>query len=283
LQTLSRDNGFLAVGLQGAPKEAARAWIRAHRELFGLSAASVDALELVRDSILANGSAHVLLFGQRIGGVPVMHEGRIKIGIVDGKLFWVASSSIGETGALRQPLLGAAQAWLRAAAFLRLPVGLGNLRGTRQDGGWTLFDVTGLSHPQRARLVALGVPGAGAVTAYETVVLNVGAAETLGYTAFVDAVSGRVLVGQDRVHRLAEGGGIASVSASLEATETAGVQKTEVYQGEYPPDQGSQCGPCHGPFTAQPADHWVRLAATLAGTVAANDMTLTVYAGDPTC
>src|SRR6185436_15237264 len=69
IHTLSKDGGFLAVGLQGSPAEAARSWIRSHRELFGLSAASVDALELVRDSILANGSAHVLLFGQRIGGV----------------------------------------------------------------------------------------------------------------------------------------------------------------------------------------------------------------------
>ena len=280
IHTLSKDGGFLATGLQGDPAAAARAWIRSHRELFGLSVESVDNLELVRDSALAGGSAHVLLFGQRVGGVPVMHEGRIKVGIVDGNLFWVASSSIGEAGPLGEPVLGPAQAWLQAAAFLGLSPGVGAIGGSGQEGSWTLLDVAGFSHPQRARLVALGVPGAGAVPAYETVVLNVTAAETLGYTAFVHAVSGQVLVGQNRVQRLAEGGGVASVTAPV-ATE--GVQKTEVYQGEYPPGQATQCGPCHGPFTAQPGESWTRLVATLAGTVAANDMTLTVYAGDPAC
>jgi extracellular elastinolytic metalloproteinase len=280
IQTLSKEDGFLAVSLPGTPEEAARSWIRSHRELFGLSVESVDNLELVRDSILTGGSAHVLLFGQHIGSLPVMHEGRIKVGIVDGNLFWVASSSIGEAGALSEPVLGAAQAWLRAAAFLGLPVGAGNLGGSSQQGSWTLLQVTGLSHPQRARLVALGIPGAGAVPAYETLVLNATAAETLGYTVFVDAVSGQVLVGQNRVHQLADGGGIASVAAPV---ETAGTQKTEVYQGEYPPAQASQCGPCHGPFTAQPAEGWVRLVATAAGTVAANDFDLTIHAGDPTC
>lgn len=279
IHTLSKDGGFLAVGLQGSPEEAARAWIRSHRELFGLSLESVDNLELVRDSILTGGSAHVLLFGQRVGGVAVMHEGRIKIGIVDGNLFWVASSSIGEAGALDGPVLGAAQAWLNAAIFLGLSVGVDDIGGSSEEGTWTLLDVAGLSHPQRARLVALGVPGTGAVPAYETIVLDVTPSETLGYTAFVNAVTGEVLVGQNRVHRLAEGGGIASVSAPVET----GNQKTEVYQGEYPPDQGSQCGPCHGPFTAASTESWSRLVATAAGTVAANDMTLTVYADDPAC
>ncbi|HEX7180803.1 MAG TPA: M36 family metallopeptidase [Thermoanaerobaculia bacterium] len=279
IHTLSKDGGFLAVGLQGDPEQAARSWIRSHRELFGLSAESVDNLELVRDSVLTGGSAHVLLFGQRVGDVPVMHEGRIKMGIVDGKLFWVASSSIGEAGALGEPVLGATQAWLRAAAFLGLPTGAGSIGQAGQDESWTLLNVAGLSHPQRARLVALGMPGAGAVPAYETIVLNVTPAETLGYTVFVDAVSGQVLVGQNRVHRAAEGGGIASVSAPVDTDN----QRTETYQGEYPPSQGSQCGPCHGPFTAAPTESWSRLVATLAGTVAANDMTLTVYAGDPTC
>lgn len=279
IHTLAKDGGFLAVGLQGDPAEAARSWIRSHRELFGLSAESVDNLELVRDSVLTGGSARVLLFGQRVGDVPVMHEGRIKIGVVDGNLFWVASSSIGEPGALAEPVLGPTQAWLRAAAALGLSIGADGIGEAGRDESWTLLDVAGLSHPQRARLVALGMPGAGAVPAYETIVLNVTPAETLGYTVFVDAVSGQVLVGQNRVHRLEEGGGIASVSAPVDT----GNQRTETYQGEYPPDQGSQCGPCHGPFTVAPTESWSRLVATLAGTIAANDMTLTVYANDPAC
>ena len=125
------------------------------------------------------------------------------------------------------------------AVFSAAPVSI--LSGQSSSLSWTTSNASSVSI----------TPGVGAVPAYEAIVLNVGAAETLGYTAFVDAVSGRVLVGQNRVQRLAEGGGITSISAPV---ETTGVQKTEVYQGEYPPDQASQCGPCHGPFTAQPAD-----------------------------
>ena len=280
LHTLVKAEGFLATGLQGDPEAAARAWIRSHRELFGLSEEGVDSLELVRDSLLSNGSARVLLFGQRVGGLPVMHEGRIKIGLVDGNLFWVASSSIGDSGPLAEPVLGAAQAWLRAAGSLGLSVALADVTGSSQDGSWTLLDVAGLSHPQRARPVALGIPGSGAVPAWETIVLDVTPDEMLGYRSFVHAVSGEVLVGQNRVEQLAEGGGIASLTAPV---ETEGTQKTEVYQGDYPPSQGTQCGPCHGPFAAEADESWVRLVATLAGALAANDMTLTVFAGDPTC
>jgi extracellular elastinolytic metalloproteinase len=120
VHTLRSPSGFLATGLNGDPEAAARTWLKAHRELFRLSAASVDALELIRETPLNQSGAVVLLFRQVANGMPVAYDGRIKMGLVNGQLFWVASSSIGDIGALPATQLTPMQAWLTAASAVAL-------------------------------------------------------------------------------------------------------------------------------------------------------------------
>ena len=51
----------------GSAADVARGFIRAHRDLFRLSAADVDGLDLVNDSKLVRSDGHAVLFRQRFG------------------------------------------------------------------------------------------------------------------------------------------------------------------------------------------------------------------------
>lgn len=179
IQVLVRPGGFLgAVDPVAASADAARQWISEHRELFGLSATSVADLELSRTSNLEDSAVQVFLFTQRaprVGGgyLSVMHEGRIKVGIVGGEVFWVSSSSVGDIGPLPRPVLTPQEVWLAAATRLGFTaLGIGDIAVTGEDETWTTLAVDGISDVQRVRPVALGMPGSGAVTAYEVIVLR---------------------------------------------------------------------------------------------------------------
>lgn len=269
VHALFRDDGFLATGLAGDPATAARQWIRAHRELFGLSEAGVEALALERDARFEGSSTRVLLFGQRAGAMPVAPEGRIKVALVDGNLFWVASSAVGEPGEPAAPALDAQQAWIAAAQGLGLDVALEDLSAVRSEGDWQVFDVVGLSHPGRARPVVVGVPGAAAQTAWETIVVDFRDGDLIGFTTFVDGASGERLVGVDRVQQALE---------SDEELPASG----EAFAGSYPPNQVGTCGPCHGPFTATAEADWDALEV-IAHHLAAGDITFDVFLDDPGC
>src|SRR5687768_17423697 len=65
---VTANEGALQRGLPAGAEAAARAYLRADRELFGLSAAAVDELELVSVSPLGDGAA--VLLRQRFGALP---------------------------------------------------------------------------------------------------------------------------------------------------------------------------------------------------------------------
>lgn len=96
IDTLIRHGGYLAEGLGGTPVEAARQFIKTNRALFKLSAASVDQLELVNDAITPNNPGHAVLFRQRFGGLPATQDGLIMVAVVEGKVYYVSSSSAGD-------------------------------------------------------------------------------------------------------------------------------------------------------------------------------------------
>lgn len=266
--------GFLAYGLPGGdPEDVARTWISDNRSLFGLSSEGVDSLTVERVAHLQGSSAVVVELVQRADGVPVMYDGRIKIGLVDGNLFWVSSTSIGDPGSLSAASLTATEAWLEAATGLGMPVTLGDIDTPTTDGSWQTFSVSGLSGLQRSRLVALGIPGQGAIPAFETVVMDQSHGGLIGYTTFVDASSGARLVGRNRVQQ-------SMGEEDEEPVETPA--QVEAFNGSYPPNQVGTCGPCEGPFTAEPADAWDELAVTVHH-LAGGDITFKVFFNDPSC
>lgn len=201
-RVLLRPDGFLSLSPAGDPVVAARGWIREHRVLFRLSDSGVDSLTVLRVSRLADSDAQVVLFGQRAGALELVREGRIKVGLADGQVFWVSSSAVGDVADPGSPALTATDAWLAAAGDLGLSFLPSDLTAAGQDHGWSLFEVPGLSHLQRVRPVALALPGAGAVPAFETIVLDVQAGRATAYTSFVDGHTGEVLVRHNRTWRL---------------------------------------------------------------------------------
>ena len=260
-QSLIRFGGYLATGLNGNPATAARNWIAANKELFRLSDFGVSNLELVSDTKLAGTNAYIVLFRQKFGELTAAQDGMITVGIVNGKIAYVSSSAVGDQATPGPASISATAAWLKAAQNVGLKPLLGQIHKIRQDAGWTLFDVTGFSHPQRSRLVAFPTP-AGARPAYETIVLDARGGRSLAYTHFIDAQTGAVLFRQNKVYRLA-----------------APIPSSEAFTGAFNPPTAGTCGTAHGPYTAPVGTQTIDVIASADNP--ANDIVLKLFKGKP--
>jgi len=197
--------GFLATGLPGSEAEAARAFLRANRELFRLSEAEVDDLRVLNDSPLGRDGGHAVLFRQRFGSLNAGQDGLVAVGVVRGSVAYASSSLAGDTGAPAPATISALDAYRKAAADLGRTVGRDDVGVLGVQRGWNAFKVAGVVETQRARLVAVPTPGDGVRAAYETIVLdNDDDHGPLAVTHFIDARSGAVLMRQNRVDRATE-------------------------------------------------------------------------------
>jgi extracellular elastinolytic metalloproteinase len=229
-KSLIKYGGYLATGQSGDAVTIARNWILANRTLFRLSDQSVGKLELLNDSKMANSDSHAVMFRQSFAGLPAAQDGMIIVGVAGDKIAYVSSSAIGDQPAPQEPVLSATSAWLAAAASINHSVAPLDITNLRQEHSWALFNVTGLSHPQRARLVAFAIPGGGVRPAFETIFLNVQGGDATAYKFIVDAASGQVLFRQNAVQQ----------AAAMFAPQTT------PFQGTYQDDPAPQmCGPFH--------------------------------------
>ena len=193
-QVLTADQGYLATGLSGDPVVAAEEWLADNSELLGIDGSNVASLELLSSAPIGAGRA--VLFRQRFGALPAGHDGLVVVGVVDGKVAYVSSTLAGGDLA-GEASLSPADAFRRAAASAGRSVG--DVTEVGEEGGWTTLRVDGFARLQRVRLVALPIPEAGAVPAYESIVLDNAAAEPLGVSVFVDARNGAVLIKESLV------------------------------------------------------------------------------------
>jgi extracellular elastinolytic metalloproteinase len=253
-RSLYRQDGYLGSGLSGSPAEAARTWIEAHKALFRLSATGPASLELLNAAPLHGADAYAVTFRQRFGSLAAGHDGLITVGVAGGNVLYVSSSAIGDAAPPAAPVLGAVEAWAAAAGSVGRAISVVQVTDLRAEKGWTVFRAPGFSEFQRARLVALGVPGHGVRPAWEANVVDVSQGRTLGVTSFVDAVSGAVLLRDDRVDHL----------------EAPTVQP---YSGSY---TATACGPPHDFAVAAGT---TTIDVTAAATVPANDIVLLLLYG----
>jgi extracellular elastinolytic metalloproteinase len=208
--SLIADDGFLTAAASESAPAVARAFIRDHRDLFRLSAADVDNLELVNDAKLAASDGHAVLFRQRFGDLAAGHDGMITVGVTGGRVAYVSSSAAGSQAAPAAATLSATDAWLRAAKNAGLNVS--GVSGVRAKDGWTQFSAGGLTTPligkdridQRARLVAFPTYTGGVRAAFETIVLDVNGGRARAYRSFVDARTGEVLFRSNEVKQAAD-------------------------------------------------------------------------------
>lgn len=201
--TLIRPGGYLAEGLGADAVGAARQWLATNRVLFGLSPQGVAGLELVNAAETPHNAARAVLFRQRFAGQPAAVDGLIVVGVVDGKIYYVSSSSVGEQPPAGAALLTPLQAWLRAAADVLRETPLDDVIEVLDQtlsSGWNLLKVRGFSQPQRARLRALPIPEGGVRQVYETVVLDVRNGAPMAYVHYIDAETGKVWRRENRVY-----------------------------------------------------------------------------------
>ncbi|MFI5934476.1 M36 family metallopeptidase [Actinoplanes sp. NPDC051494] len=171
-------DGPLAAGFTGDAETVARTYLKGQTGLFALRPAAVDELETVAVSTIGEGA--VVLLRQRFGGLPAAHDGLVAVAVKDGEVLRVTSSLSPRTDTPAAATLPAAEA----------------LAGALTDAKIARADLA----TQRVRLVAVPMPGAAPRAAYEVVMQSTDSEHPLGYTTYVDAVDGKVLVRENLVN-----------------------------------------------------------------------------------
>src|SRR5207253_9353627 len=128
--------GYLATGLSSDPVTAARSFISSNKTLFRLSDQGVSNLELLNDSKMAGYDGHAVLFRQTFGGLPATQDGLISVGVVDGKVAYVSSSSAGDGNVPVAAALAPQTAWALAAANVGLNISVLDLSAGKNIKGW---------------------------------------------------------------------------------------------------------------------------------------------------
>src|ERR687896_618037 len=252
-RSLIRHGGFLTTGVAGADAvDAARNWLTANRSLFRLG--SVDDLEVTQSSRLTDSAGHVVGFRQRFGAPPAGVDGRVTLGLRSAGGAWdvayVSSSLTPAAGLSGERRLSATEAWARAAADVGRGAPGARIGQPKRDGAWSVFAVDGFAQAQRAREVAVPTPRDGVRRAWETLITDVRGGHATGYTHFIDAETGAVLIRQDNAMQ------------SHPAAET--------FQGSVPQTDGA-CD-VQGPWTVAPAERVESIAAAVEATLPTNDV-----------
>jgi hypothetical protein len=202
-QSLIQPGGWLATGLDGSPADVAREFVRRNADLYRLSPAAADDLEVVSDSRLTGTDAHVVLLRQRFGGLPAVADGSISVGVEGGKVAYASATLGGDAVLSGDVRMTAQEAWLRAAASVGRSIPAGGIRPLGEENSFDTLEVPGLAVAQHVRLVALPTPRDGVRRAYEANVVDT-EGEPIAYTVFVDAETGEILRRVDRLDHVAD-------------------------------------------------------------------------------
>jgi extracellular elastinolytic metalloproteinase len=164
----------LASGLPSDPVAAARAYVAGNRELLGLTPRAVNALEVVTVAPMGDGAA--VLLQQRFGTLVAGYDGLLVVGVRDGMVFYVS-------GSLARDAAQPAPARLSEDEAARIAV---------VDAG------VDRSAVQQVELVAVPTP-TGVRAAYNVLIIGRDAGQPVGFSSFVDARDGSLMVREDLV------------------------------------------------------------------------------------
>ena len=195
--SVSRPDGPLATGLSRDPDRAARQYLSSNAALFpgigaqetkpagapetkpaaALETKPAAALETIAETPVGDGT--VVLLRQRFGSLPAGHDGLVAVAVRGGDVLRVTSSLSPRT---EEP------APARLTEDNALTVALA-------DAGIAHDRLTG----HRVRLVAMPMPASAPRAAYQVVIMSSDTGRPLGYTTYVDAIDGRILVRENLV------------------------------------------------------------------------------------
>jgi extracellular elastinolytic metalloproteinase len=159
------------------PVALARAYLKANHDLFGLSAQTIDAMDVQLSRQLGQG--WLVMLRQRFGSLPAANDGLVSLGIRDGTVLFVSSTLVREGQQPAPATITEAQALEIAAA----------------NAGVAAADLA----TTRIRLVALPMPSGGARTAYQVVLIGSDQVDPTAFTSYVDARTGEMLLREDLV------------------------------------------------------------------------------------
>ena len=174
---ITTTTGTLAAGLSSDPATAARQYIAAHRDLFGLDEAAVAQLDTLLVSPIGTGAA--VLLRQRFGDLPAGYDGQVSVLVNNGTVVHVSSSLSRDTSTPAPATISVAEATTAALRDAGIPADQGEAD-----------DVT---------LVAVPMPGGAPRTAYAVTLHSDNLTELTAYTTYVDARTADILVREDLV------------------------------------------------------------------------------------
>src|SRR5262245_1810834 len=161
-------------GLPADPAATARAYIAQNRDLLGLTQRGADSLEVLTVAPMGQGAA--VIMQQRFGKLVAGYDGLLTLGVRDGKVFHVSGSLARDAAAPAPALLTAEEAAQAAARNAGVEV----------------------SAVQDVKLVAIPTAD-GARAAYDVTVIGGESAEPVGFSSYIDARDGDLLVREDLV------------------------------------------------------------------------------------
>ena len=201
--TLIKYRGQLGRVSGSTAAAAARRWLDANASLFRLR--STAGLQLVASAPLGR-AARAVTFRQTARGATLLCDGLVTVALRKAgrswKVVFVSSSMTGRLGQSGRPVLGARQAWLRAARSVGHKVS-STLR-VRTASGWTFLRADGLSGLQSVRSGHLPTARSGLVPAFETVVHDEVAGDLQSYRLIVHGRTGRILLRESTVDHAAD-------------------------------------------------------------------------------
>ena len=206
-QQVFRRGGYLATGLR-APNAAAaaRSWLAAHKQVFGLN--SVRHLRLMTAEAMRGApNFHGVTFRQMFGN-QLSADGVVTVAVLKGKRSWkvlYASSSLTpDAGLTGKRKLSPLAAWLHAARAAGIHVNSGDasVLGKTANGALAI-SAAGLSGAETVTPIAFGTPRHGALRAYDTTVTRSLQGSQDSYRVIVDAATGKLLYRQNQVFNLA--------------------------------------------------------------------------------
>ena len=186
---VAKIDGFLTAASRKKPETIARNYLKAHSDVFGLSAAAVNALKLRQDYVDIE-KTHHLSFQQSVGGVAVFGNG-VKVHIAkNGRIVSIDGSPVASLpSSVGSAKLSAEKA--RAAAVENV---FGKSKATVVKRGTGATKTTTFSDKGNAKLV-LFQTAAGPKLAWQTVSIDE------GYIHVIDAQTGTVLFRQSMVQK----------------------------------------------------------------------------------
>jgi hypothetical protein len=165
-------------GAADDPVAVARGFLADNREAFGVSESGVDAMEVLVSRPMGQGS--YVMLRQRFGDLPTIVDGLAAFGIRDGVVVYL-SSTISPERAAPEPATISPDAALTAAAA---------------DADLAAAELA----TTRVRLGAVPMPAEAPRSAYQVVLVG----EETGFTTYVDARTGAVLLREDLVDHHAD-------------------------------------------------------------------------------